>query len=219
MTVMTFERPGGAAAGLLLTCVLSGTPVLAQDSGSGSGSGGTSTSSSTTTQELTSAGMPLTRALAVGEGPVVDGDVLNDPMYADARVATGFVQSRPFEGRPASERTEVRIVYTEDTLYFGVVCYMEDPTSIIAADSRRDSDLTETDSFQIILDTYRDGQNGFIFGTNPAGVEYDGQVTKRRTGERTDWAEAAARATTVSSVARGEASTSTGTAPGRWSRR
>ena len=128
-------------------------------------------------RELTVAGFPLARAVPVDEGPLIDGDVLNDPAYADAVLATGFVQSRPFEGQPASERTEVRIVYTADTIYFGVVCYTEDSTTVIVADSRRDSDMTETDSFQILLDTYLDGQNGFIFGTNPAGIEYDGQVT------------------------------------------
>jgi len=133
-------------------------------------------------RELAEGGVPLARALGVEEGPVIDGDVLGDPAYADARLATGFVQNRPFEGQPSSERTEVRIIYTGDTLYFGIVCYTEDPSSIIAADSRRDSDMTETDSFQIMLDTYLDGQNGFIFGTNPAGVEYDGQVTNEGRG-------------------------------------
>ena len=133
-------------------------------------------------RELTAAGFPLVRAVPVDEGPLVDGDVLNDPAYADAVLATGFVQNRPFEGQPASERTEVRIVYTDDTIYFGVVCYAEDPTAIVIADSRRDSDMTETDSFQIILDTYLDGQNGFVFGTNPAGIEYDGQVTNEGQG-------------------------------------
>ena len=62
------------------------------------------------------------------------------------------------------------------------MCYTDDPSTIIAADSRRDSDLTETDSFRIMLDTYLDGQNGFIFGTSPAGVEYDGQVTNEGQG-------------------------------------
>ena len=133
-------------------------------------------------RELTAAGFPLVRGVPVGEGPVMDGDVLNDPAYADAVLATGFVQSRPFEGQPASERTEVRIAYTADTIYFGVVCYTEDSATIIVADSRRDTDMTETDSFQIILDTYLDGQNGFVFGTNPAGIEYDGQVTNEGQG-------------------------------------
>ena len=155
-------------------CVSAPGSVGAQQSASGA--------AAVETRELTEAGVPLTRALAVPEAPVIDGAVLNDPAYADARLATGFVQSRPFEGQPSSERTEVRIVYTNDTLYFGVVCYTDDPSSIISADSRRDSDLTETDSFQIVLDTYLDGQNGFIFGTNPAGVEYDGQVTNEGQG-------------------------------------
>jgi len=133
-------------------------------------------------REMTVTGAPLARPARVVEGPEIDGDVLGDPIYAAAVPATGFVQSRPFEGRPASERTEVRIVHTDDTLYFGIVCYTADPATIIAADSRRDSDLTETDSFQIILDTYHDGLNGFVFGTNPAGVEYDGQVTNEGQG-------------------------------------
>ena len=144
-----------------------------------SSSDGTATAE---TRQLTTDGFPLARALRVSEPPVIDGDVLGDPAYADALLATGFVQSRPFEGEPSSERTEVRILYTADTLYFGIVCFTDDPTTIIAADSRRDSDLTDTDSFQIILDTYHDGLNGFIFGTSPAGVEYDGQVTNEGQG-------------------------------------
>ena len=135
-----------------------------------------------TGRDLTTAGVPLVRAVRATVAPSVDGDVLGDPAYDSAMVASGFVQNRPFEAEPASERTEVRIVYTEDTLYFGVICYTADPGTIIVADSRRDSDLTETDSFRVILDTYQDGQNGFVFGTNPAGVEYDAQVINEGQG-------------------------------------
>ena len=59
----------------------------------------------------------------VGEAPVLDGDVLNDMAWADAMPVSGFVQSTPNEGEPATERTEVRVIFTEDTVYFGVVCY------------------------------------------------------------------------------------------------
>ena len=114
--------------------------------------------------------------------PVLDGAVLDDPAWADAPAATGFVQTQPDEGRPASERTEVRIVYTGDTLYFGVVCYDSDPSSIIVTDSRRDSSLADSDSFQLILDTFLDRQNGFIFGTSPSGQEYDGQLVNEGAG-------------------------------------
>ena len=133
-------------------------------------------------RDLTGAGVPLVQAVKTSVLPLVDGRVLGDPGYQDAMVASGFVQNRPFAGEPASERTEVRIVYTDDTLYFGVICYTTDPSTIIVSDSRRDSDLTETDSFQIILDTYQDGLNGFVFGTNPAGVEYDAQVINEGQG-------------------------------------
>ena len=160
-----------------LLCVLLvfviGAPVAAQTSSNNEGGA---------SRQLSDTGVPFTRALRVDQDPVVDGDVLNDPAYRNAMVATNFVQSRPFEGEPASERTEVRIVYTNDTLYFGIICYTNDPATIIVADSRRDSDLTETDSLQNVLDTYQDGQNGFVFGTNPAGVEYDGQVTNEGQG-------------------------------------
>ena len=125
---------------------------------------------------------PRAHARRVEVPPLLDGDVLGDPAYAAAEVATGFRQNRPDEGRRSSERTEVRIVHTDDTLYFGIVCYVRDPRTIIVADSRRDSSLDDTDSIQIILDTYLDQQNGFVFGTNPAGVEYDGQVTNEGQG-------------------------------------
>ncbi len=127
-------------------------------------------------------GAPELTAVAVPQGPAVDGDVLNDPAWQQATPITAFWQEQPDEGQPASEATEVRIVYTADTLYVGVVCYDRSPGSIIVSDSRRDAPLDDTDSFRIIFDTYRDRLNGFVFGTNPAGIEYDGQVTNEGQG-------------------------------------
>ncbi len=114
--------------------------------------------------------------------PAMDGRVVDDPVWTAIAPVTGFTQTTPDEGQPSSERTEVRIAYSADTLYFGIICYDGDPSTIIVSDSRRDSPLTETDSFQIILDTYLDQQNGFVFGTNPSGLEYDGQVTNEGQG-------------------------------------
>jgi hypothetical protein len=121
-------------------------------------------------------------AARVAEAPTLDGDVLDDPVWHQAPVITGFWQEQPDEGQPASETTEVRMLYTGDTLYVGVVCYDRDPSSIVVSDSRRDSALEDSDSFQMIFDTYRDRQNGFVFGTNPAAIEYDGQVTNEGQG-------------------------------------
>jgi hypothetical protein len=125
---------------------------------------------------------PAITASRTAEPPTVDGDILGDPAWRAALPVSSFWQERPDEGQPSSERTEVRIVYTADTLYVGVVCFDRDPNAIIVSDSRRDAPLEETDSFQIIFDTYRDQLNGFVFGTNPAGIEYDGQVTNEGQG-------------------------------------
>ena len=121
-------------------------------------------------------------AYTIEDAPQLDGQVIDDPVWQSVKPTSDFWQTRPVAGQQASEKTEVRIAYTADTLYFGVVCYDRDPQSIIVSDSRRDSALDETDSFQIILDTYRDRQNGFVFGTNPAAIEYDGQVSNEGAG-------------------------------------
>ena len=163
---------GVAALAGLATVVLVSPPALAQQGAADVAAD----------RELTTAGFPLARAFLVDGAPEIDGDVLGEAIWDDIVPATGFLQNTPDEGQPASERTEVRIIYTEDTVYFGIVCYVSDPSTIIVSDSRRDSSLNDTDSFQIIIDTYLDKQNGFLFGTNPAGVEYDGQVTNEGQG-------------------------------------
>ena len=125
---------------------------------------------------------PILTAQRLETPPVLDGDVLGDSVWQRLPAADRFWQTRPDEGQPASQRTEVRVAYTADRLYFGVVCYDTEPERIIISDSRRDASLDDSDSFQIILDTYLDRQNGFVFGTNPAGIEYDGQVTNEGRG-------------------------------------
>lgn len=121
--------------------------------------------------------MLTARAFKASIPPVLDGEVLNDPAYTGTHVLDAFWQTTPDEGKPASERTEVRLVFTRDTLFVGVVCYERDSRNIIPGEGKRDSPLDESDSFQMIFDTYRDRQNGFIFATTPVGNEYDAQIT------------------------------------------
>lgn len=123
-------------------------------------------------------------AARVAVPPVIDGK-LDEDVWSEAEVITGFVQAEPREGAPATENTEVRILYTDTALYVGAMCHDSDPSGIVVTDSRRDSPLVETDSFQMIFDTYHDRQNGFVFGTNPAGIEYDGQVSNEGEGGQT----------------------------------
>ena len=133
--------------------------------------------------ENTTTTFPSAVAVPVIEAaPILDGDVLGDPAWVDVPVATGFIQTQPDEGRPATERTELRVLFDDDTIYFGFVCYDSDPDGIITSASRRDASLNNSDSIQIILDTFRDRQSAFVFGTSPAGQEYDGQVMNEGEG-------------------------------------
>jgi len=118
---------------------------------------------------------PIATAIPIGEAPMVDG-MLSERVWQQAPALTGFVQAEPLEGQPASERTEVRIVYDDQAIYVGVMLHDSDPSQIVTTDNRRDANLNEMDSFQIVFDTYRDRQNGFVFGTNALGVQYDAQV-------------------------------------------
>ena len=160
-------RLNACLAGSSVCVLLVGpSPVLAQ-----------SQSQSVTEVELVAqTSVKVANALSVEDAPTLDGDVLGDPVWAAAVPISGFRQSAPEEGQPATERTEVRVVFTADTIFFGVVCYDRDPSSIIVSNSRRDSSMNNADSFQMVLDTFSDRQNGFVFGTTPAGQEYDGQV-------------------------------------------
>ncbi len=118
----------------------------------------------------------------MAEAPTLDGDVLGDPAWKGAPVITSFFQEQPIEGAPSTEKTEVRMVFTKDTLFIGAVMYDAEPGGIVTADPRRDASLDDVDSFRMLVDTYRDRQNGFVFGTSAAGGEYDGQVTNEGQG-------------------------------------
>jgi hypothetical protein len=117
-------------------------------------------------------------AAELAKTPSLDGMVVGDSAWEGVVPTTGFTQIQPNEGRDATRKTDVFIGYTNTALYIGVVAYDDDPSTIIVADSRRDSSLDETDSFRIIIDGLLDRQNGYLFGTNPAGVQYDAQVIK-----------------------------------------
>ena len=113
--------------------------------------------------------------LAEGEKPLIDGHV-DDMSWSTTESFSAFVQQEPNDGEPATERTEIRFLLDRQNLYIGVICFDDEPENILVSQSRRDADLDDTDSIQILLDTFNDGQNAFVFGTNPFGIEYDGQV-------------------------------------------
>lgn len=122
---------------------------------------------------------PLTRP------PVIDGNILDDPAWQAVTPETTFTQNTPEDGMPVSQRTELRLAYTEDAVYVAFVCFDEEPERIIASDARRDAGLGDVDAVRFVFDTYRDEQNGFVFGTNVNAEEWDAQLSSN--GENINW--------------------------------
>lgn len=124
---------------------------------------------------------PEASATALTQQPTLDGLVAGDSAWSGVVPATGFTQIQPVVGQEASQRTEIFLGYTDTALYVGVIAYDENPENIIVADSRRDSSLDETDSIRFVIDGLLDRQNGYLFGTNPVGLQYDAQIIKEGT--------------------------------------
>ena len=126
---------------------------------------------------------PTARAGTLDLAPVIDGNVVDDPAWRGAPPIDEFWQIQPAAGQPASQHTEVFVGFTEAALYIGVIAHDEEPLAIVSTDSRRDSSLDDTDSFRVLIDGLLDRQNGFVFGTNPAGIEFDGQIAREGQGQ------------------------------------
>ncbi len=160
----------GIAIAFGVAAFLAAGPLSAQNAQMDPGNGGS--------------GVPLpviATAAEVTEAPAVDGR-LDEAAWQQAQVMTGFTQREPLDGQPASERTEVRVVFDAEALYVGVWAFDSQPENITYGERIRDFEVTESDAIVFVLDTYNDDQNGFIFGTTPTGIEYDGQVANEGRG-------------------------------------
>jgi hypothetical protein len=163
------RRPHRSLSSSLLGAVLLTAPLSAQDSVQN-------------TPRVSPGRETLTAsAVRASAAPQVDG-VLDEAAWQSAPVLTDFVQREPFEGRPSSEGTEIRILYDDEALFVGAWLFDREPGSIVYGETRRDSELKDADAVVLVLDTYLDRQNGFLFATTPVGIEYDGQITREGQG-------------------------------------
>jgi hypothetical protein len=127
-------------------------------------------------------------AVPVEEAPLLDG-ILDDAVWGVAVELSDFRQKDPSQGMPVSEATTVRVIYTEEAIYFGFRCDDSQPEAIIATERRRDEDLTKDDSVAILLDTFYDRRNAFLFRTNSLGAQYDALLTDEGLDVNVSWDE------------------------------
>lgn len=114
---------------------------------------------------------PAITAVRVDHAPTLDGR-LDDAAWQAATPITDLVQSDPEEGKPVSQRTEIRMVYDNEALYIGARLFDSAAARIVARLGRRDA-FTESDDFRVLIDSYHDHNTAFRFDVNAAGVRGD----------------------------------------------
>ncbi|HVZ56556.1 MAG TPA: DUF5916 domain-containing protein [Chitinophagaceae bacterium] len=118
--------------------------------------------------------------------PRIDGD-LGDSCWQSAPLAKDFIQNFPVFGKPASQRTVVRILYDDDAIYVGAYLY-DDPALIRRQLTARDGEnRQDVDYFSVFFDTYDDQQNGFQFTVTSANVQSDARLGPNLSGDFGDY--------------------------------
>ncbi|MDP3516310.1 MAG: DUF5916 domain-containing protein [Pseudohongiella sp.] len=116
------------------------------------------------------------RAARVDSPPIIDG-VLDDEVWSSAEVITDFHQTRPGNGTPTSERTEVYVVYTDDALYIGARMFDSEPELIAAPVIRHGLGMPSDDRLVVILDPFNARRAGYRFETNLNAARHDALYT------------------------------------------
>ncbi len=117
----------------------------------------------------------VAEAVRIDKAPKLDGS-LDDLLWQSAKPVTDFHQREPHEGEPATEKTEVRILYTRSAVYFGIQCYDSEPSRIVATELRRDASQDLDDHFEILIDSNHDRRDAYLFEINPLGTQSDGLI-------------------------------------------
>src|SRR5262245_52797849 len=105
----------------------------------------------------------------------IDG-ALDEPDWDRAPLARGFIQNDPHEGEPATEDTDVRVLYDANNIYIGVFAHDRDPHAILTSELSKDFNRESGDDFEIVLDTFHDQRNGYVFATKAHGAKWDAQM-------------------------------------------
>jgi len=121
----------------------------------------------------------VANAVRVDRPPKIDG-TLSDPQWMQAQPITNFAQREPYDGQLPTEKTDVRILFTKDAVFFGIVCHDSEPGKIVATQLRRDVSQELDDYFEIVIDSSHDRRNAYLFQINPLGTQRDGLITDER---------------------------------------
>jgi hypothetical protein len=118
----------------------------------------------------------IAQAVRVERSPRMDG-TLGDALWQQASPVSEFKQREPYEGQPGTERTEVRVLYSRNEIYFGIACHDSVAMGPIVTQLRRDVSQELDDYFEIVIDSRHDRRNAYVFQINPLGTQRDALIT------------------------------------------
>ncbi len=118
---------------------------------------------------------PSLRAIRIDQAPTIDG-IPDEAVWARADSATDFLTTLPRAGLPPSERTVVRVLFDETTLYISGYMYDSQPERLYSPGLEQDFSTHDADMFGVSIDSYLDRSNGVMFGVSPAGALFDAQM-------------------------------------------
>jgi hypothetical protein len=131
-------------------------------------------------------GRVTVRATRIDSAPRIDG-TLDDEAYTVIEPANGFIQQEPYEGEPATEKTDVWIMFDDENVYVGGLCWDSQPDRWVTTEMRRDhNNITQNENVSVVFDTFHDKRNGFFFQTTPLGAIRD-QIFTDEGNQNTSW--------------------------------
>jgi len=120
------------------------------------------------------------------ESIIIDG-LLNELIWENAPEANTFIQFNPNRLDPEKIKTSVKILYDDNYIYFGFLCYDTEPDEIKPGTINIDGDLRASDSIYILIDTLAETRNYFYFGVNYIGSKSDGIILKGGRSVNYNW--------------------------------
>lgn len=112
---------------------------------------------------------------------------LNEVVWQEAMHIRNFTQREMEEGKPATERTEIAIVYSSNKMYIAVWAYDSEVEKLSASKMNRDFNWGSDDNIELIMSPFNDNRNGYLFVTNPNGARADVLVSNEGAGFNKSW--------------------------------
>ncbi|MGH9462674.1 MAG: DUF5916 domain-containing protein, partial [Vicinamibacteria bacterium] len=127
------------------------------------------------------------RATRLSEPLILDGK-LDDPAYAQVKAMAGFIQQEPHDGEPATEATDIWILFDDRNLYVSARCWDSHPERMVANEMRRDNaGIFQNENLAVLIDTFYDRRNGFQFQVNPLAALRDQLIGDEGQALNVDW--------------------------------